>query len=49
MHYDTVSIVGALPSGLTASAANYDATAEKTDVNITGTTYGRGNRSAIRY
>lgn len=37
MHYDLVNIVGALPGGLAASAANYDATAEKTDVNITGT------------
>ena len=42
MHYDTVSIVGTLPSGLTASAANYDATAEKTDVNITGTPTAEG-------
>ena len=42
MHYDTVSIVGALPGGLTASAANYDATAEKTDVNITGTPTAEG-------
>ena len=42
MHYDTVSIVGALPSGLAASAANYDTTAEKTDVNITGTPTAEG-------
>ena len=37
MHYDSINVVGNLPTGLVAGSASYDAAAENTVVKISGT------------